>query len=72
MDSLAGHLITTEQGNAMMAAIERLSKSRPHIVFGSEYTSRDVPAYGLQVQAAEGTKPALRRRPRPVAPRRGR
>jgi len=51
--------LTTEQGNTVMAAIERLSRSRLHIVFGSGYTSGDVRAYALQVQAAEGTKPAL-------------
>ncbi len=51
--------LTTAQGNEVMAAIERLSKSRLHIVFGSGYTSGDVRAYALQVQAAEGTKPAL-------------
>jgi replicative DNA helicase len=51
--------LTTEQGNTVMAAIERLSRSRLHIVFGSGYTSGDVRAYALQVQAAEGVKPAL-------------
>jgi len=51
--------LTTEQGNTVMAAIERLSRSRLHIVFGSGYTSGDVRAYALQVQAAEGSKPAL-------------
>jgi len=51
--------LTTEQGNTVMAAIERLSRSRLHIVFGSGYTSGDVRAYALQVQAAESTKPAL-------------
>jgi hypothetical protein len=40
-------------------AIERLSRSRLHIVFGSGYTGADVGAYGLQVQATEGLKPAL-------------
>jgi len=51
--------LTTEQGNTVMAAIERLSRSRLHIVFGSGYTSGDVRAYALQVQGAEGSKPAL-------------
>jgi replicative DNA helicase len=51
--------LTTEQGNTVMAAIERLSRSRLHIVFGSGYTSGDIRAYALQVQAAEGVKPAL-------------
>jgi hypothetical protein len=35
-------------------AIERLSWSRVHIVHGSGYTSSDVRAYALQVQALEG------------------
>ena len=51
--------LTTEQGNTVMGAIERLSRSRLHIVFGSGYTSGDVRAYALQVQATEGVKPAL-------------
>ena len=51
--------LTTEQGNSVLASIERLSRSRLHIVFGSGYTSADVRAYALQVQASEGTKPAL-------------
>ena len=51
--------LTTEQGNEVLAAIERLSRSRLHIVFGSGYTTSDVRAYALQVQATEGVKPAL-------------
>ena len=51
--------LTLEQGNTVMAAIDRLSRSRLHIVFGSGYTSGDVRAYALKVQAAEGVKPAL-------------
>ncbi len=51
--------LTTEQGNEVLAAIERLSRSRLHIVFGSGYTTSDVRAYALQVQATEGIKPAL-------------
>ena len=43
----------------MLDTIERLSRSRLHIVFGSGYTSADVRAYALQVQATEGFKPAL-------------
>jgi replicative DNA helicase len=45
--------------NCVMAAIERLSKSRLHIVFGSGYTSSDARAYVLQVQASEASKAAL-------------
>jgi replicative DNA helicase len=51
--------LSPDQGACVMAAIERLSRSRLHIVFGSGYTSSDVRAYALQVQATEGTKPAL-------------
>jgi len=51
--------LTTEQSNTVLVAIDRLSRSRLHIVFGSGYTSGDVRAYALQVQAAEGVKPAL-------------
>jgi replicative DNA helicase len=51
--------ITREQSDEVMAAIERLSRSRMHIVSGSGYTSPDVRACALQVQAAEGTRPAV-------------
>src|SRR5437588_7560067 len=47
--------LTTDQGTAVMAAIERLSKSRLHIVFGSGYTSGNARAYPLQVLAGAGT-----------------
>jgi len=47
------------QTQQVLDAIERLSRSRLHIVFGSGYTSADVRAYALQVQATEGFKPAL-------------
>jgi replicative DNA helicase len=46
-------------GRSVLAAIERLSTTRQHIVAGSGYTSADVRAYALQVQATEGIKPAL-------------
>ena len=48
-----------EQTHQVLDAIERLSRSRLHMVCGSGYTSADVRAYALQVQAAEGFKPAL-------------
>ena len=48
-----------DQKEGALAAIERLDRSRLHIVFGSGYTSADVRAFTLQVQAAEGSKPAL-------------
>jgi replicative DNA helicase len=51
--------LSGEQGNSVIAAIERLSKSRLHIVFGSGYASADARAYALQVQASEGTRPAV-------------
>jgi replicative DNA helicase len=64
--------LSPDQGNSVMAAIERLSRSRLHIVFGSGYTSSDVRAYALQVQATEGTKPRPDRgRLRATAARRG-
>src|ERR1700730_1549830 len=58
-EQLVTGTLTTDQSNSVLAAIDRLSKSRLHIVFGSGYTSGDVRAYALQVQAAEGVKPAL-------------
>ncbi len=51
--------LSDEQSRCVLQAIDRLSQSRLHIVFGSGYTSSDVRAYALQVQAAEGAKPAL-------------
>jgi replicative DNA helicase len=51
--------LSLDQSAEVVAAIERLSKSRLHIVFGSGYTSADVRAYALQVQAAESIRPAL-------------
>jgi replicative DNA helicase len=51
--------LTDEESQAVLSAVERLEKSRLYIVFGSGYTSSDVRAYGLQVQAAEGARPAL-------------
>jgi len=47
------------QSQCVLEGIDRLSQSRLHIAFGSGYTSSDVRAYALQVQAAEGIKPAL-------------
>jgi replicative DNA helicase len=51
--------LESAQIERILAAVERLAGSRLHIVFGSGYTSADVRAYALQVQAAEGQKPAL-------------
>jgi replicative DNA helicase len=58
-EQLVTGTLTCEQGDRVVAAIERLSKSRLHIVFGSGYTSSDARAYALQMQASEGIKPAL-------------
>jgi replicative DNA helicase len=55
---IAGKLNAIQQQEAL-ASIERLSHSRLHMVYGSGYTSSDVRAYALQVQAGEGAKPAL-------------
>ena len=41
---ITGKLTDPEQA-AVLASIERLSKTRLHIVFGSGYTSSDVRAY---------------------------
>jgi replicative DNA helicase len=51
--------LTDGESQAVLAAIERLSRCRLHIVFGSGYTTSDVRAYALQVQATEGVKPSL-------------
>jgi replicative DNA helicase len=58
-EKLVTGALCPEQAKEVMDAIERLSRSRLHIVFGSGYTSADVRAYALQVQATEGFKPAL-------------
>jgi len=58
-ENLVTGTLTDGQAAAVLAAIQRLSRSRVHIVFGSGYTSSDVRAYALQVQAAESIKPAL-------------
>ena len=43
----------------MLAAVDRLERSRLHIVYGAGFTCGDVRALTLQVQAAEGQQPAL-------------
>jgi replicative DNA helicase len=58
-EKLVTGALSPEQAQQVLDAIERLSRSRLHIVFGSGYTSADVRAYALQVQATEGFKPAL-------------
>jgi replicative DNA helicase len=58
-EKLVTGALSPEQMRQVLHAIERLSHSRLHIVFGSGYASADVRAYALQVQATEGFKPAL-------------
>jgi replicative DNA helicase len=58
-EKLVTGTLTDSQAAEVLAAIQRLARSRVHIVFGSGYTSSDVRAFTLQVQAAEGGKPAL-------------
>jgi replicative DNA helicase len=58
-EKLVTGALSPEQTQQVLDAIERLSHSRLHIVFGSGYASADVRAYALQVQAIEGFKPAL-------------
>ncbi|MDQ6674023.1 MAG: AAA family ATPase, partial [Chloroflexota bacterium] len=58
-EKLVTGALSPEQSQEVLDAIERLSRSRLHMVFGSGYTSADVRAYALQVQATEGFKPAL-------------
>jgi replicative DNA helicase len=58
-EKLVTGALSPEQTQQVLDAIERLSHSRLHIVFGSGYASADVRAYALQVQATEGFKPAL-------------
>jgi len=43
----------------VVPTVERLERSRLHIVCGSGYTSADVRAFALQAQAAAGCRPAL-------------
>jgi replicative DNA helicase len=58
-EQLVAGTLPDERQREVLAAIERLSRCRLHMVSGSGYTSSDVRAYALQVQAAETTKPAL-------------
>src|SRR5207244_578959 len=58
-EQLVTGALTDDQQQKVLESIERLSCSRLHIVFGSGYTSADVRAYALQVQATESAKAAL-------------
>lgn len=58
-EKLVTGAVGPEQTHQVLDVIERLSRSRLHMVCGPGYTSADVRAYALQVQAAGGFKPAL-------------
>jgi replicative DNA helicase len=58
-EQLVTGALNDQESQDALAAIERLSRCRLHIVFGSGYTTSDVRAYALQVQATEGVKPSL-------------
>ena len=47
------------QRREVLAVVERLERCRIHIAYGGGFTTADVRAFALQVQAAEGSKPAL-------------
>jgi replicative DNA helicase len=47
------------EAEQVLQAMERLERSRVHIVYGAGFTSGDVRALTLQVQATEGQRPAL-------------
>jgi replicative DNA helicase len=57
------HLVTgqldKDQQRDVAAALERLERSRVHIAYGAGFTTADVRAFALQVQATEGVRPAL-------------
>jgi replicative DNA helicase len=55
---VTGSLADAEH-DAVHQAIERLSRARLYLVHGSGYTSSDVRAHLLRVQATEGVRPAL-------------
>jgi replicative DNA helicase len=51
--------LTDEQHVQVHDAVERMTRSRLYLVYGSGYTTGDVRAHLLRAQAAEGAKPAL-------------
>jgi replicative DNA helicase len=51
--------LTADQHEQVHGAVERMSRSRLYMVYGSGYTTGDVRAHLLRAQAAEGVKPAL-------------
>jgi replicative DNA helicase len=51
--------LADRQWQDVLTAAERLERSRVHIAFGAGFTSADVRAFALQVQATEGIPPAL-------------
>jgi len=55
---VTGRLEETQR-QEVLRAINRLEHSRVHIAYGGGFTTADIRAFALQVQAAEGSKPAL-------------
>jgi replicative DNA helicase len=51
--------IDEPQRQEVLRAINRLERSRVHIAYGGSFTTADIRAFALQVQVAEGSKPAL-------------
>jgi replicative DNA helicase len=51
--------LTESETDQVLQALERLERSRVHIVHGAGFTSGDVRALTLQVQAVEGQQPSL-------------
>jgi replicative DNA helicase len=51
--------LSDEQHVEVHAAVERMSRSKLYMVYGSGYTTGNVRAHLLRAQAAEGVKPAL-------------
>jgi replicative DNA helicase len=51
--------LTPAEHDEVHHAVERLSRSRLYLVHGSGYTTGDVRAHLLRVQATEGVRPAL-------------
>jgi len=51
--------LADRQWQDVLVAAERLERSRVHIAFGAGFTTADVRAFALQVQATEGVPPAL-------------
>lgn len=59
-EKLVTSSLRAEEHGEVHHAVERLSHSRLYLVHGSGYTTGDVRAHLLRVQATEGVRPALR------------